>query len=183
MQTTQQLTQKFNSRFYTVRPDQHAYTQGGWRGCGYDSSIGVTEIAKVIKTVVKEKYPKVKLSVISSKYSGGQSLDINLMEAPFDVFNQPDASKLSGRDLTWGVEDAMKRWGYAIDKGNHGVNHYYIDNDYYITDDAKDLFNLIHEVCKYFNRDDSDSMTDYFDTNFYYSFGIGKWNKAFIKNN
>ena len=30
-----------------------------------------------------------------------------------------------------------------------------------------------------YNYDDSDSQTDYFDTNFYYSLAIGKWDKPF----
>lgn len=180
--TTTQLVEKFNNRFATVRPDNNSYSQNGWKGIGYDSSIGICEIAKVIRTAVKQKYPNVKISATTSKYSGGQSLSVNLMSAPFEVFATPDASKLRGADLTWGEADAMQRWTSTIESGHFGVNHYYLNESIYLTDEAKDFFKFINDICRFFNRDDSDAMTDYFDTNFYYSLGIGKWDKKFIKN-
>lgn len=181
--TPTQLLTKFNNRFATVRPERNSYSQNGWRGNGYDSSTDLCDIAKVIKLAVKQQFPKVKISARTSKYSGGQSLNVDLMEAPFAVFNQPDAAKLRGKDLTWGETDAMNRWHNIIHSGRHGVNHYYLNEDIYLTDEAKQVFKLINEICRFFNRDDSDAMTDYFDTNFYYSLGIGQYDKPVIIKN
>jgi hypothetical protein len=177
------LLDKFNNRTTTTRPDDRGYTDYAWRGNGSDLTGDVTAIAKVIRAAVKAKYPGVKLSVRTNKYSGGSNININLMSAPFDVFATPDATKLRGADLRWGLDDAMKQWDSIIDSGHFGVNHYYIDDSIYLTDAAKDFFNFINTLCLFFNRNDSDAMIDYFDTNFYYSLGVGKWDAPFIKTN
>lgn len=180
--TPAQLLEQFNNRFATVRPDHKGYTQHAWRGMGCDYSIDLCDIAKVIRLAVKQQFPGVKISARTSKYSMGQSLDVNLMESTFQVFATPDTSKLRGRDLTWGEQDAMDRWNRIIESGHMGVNHYYIDEDIYLTDEAKKFFKFINEICRYFNYDDSDAMTDYFSTNFYYSLGIGRWDRPVIVN-
>lgn len=182
MTQTTQLVQKFNNRFATKHADTKGYTPYAWKGNGYDSSIGIKEIAKVIRQVVKEQYPTVKTSVRISRYSMGQSLSVDLMEAPFEVFNQPDQNKLRPIDMTWGIEDAMQRWERLVQSGHMSVNQYYINDSIYLTDEAKKFFGLVRDICDYFNYDDSDAMTDYFSTNFYYSIGVGKWDKPFKKN-
>jgi len=67
----------------------------------------------------------------------------------------------------------------AIEKGHHDVNQYHFMTDEYLTDDAKAFFQFVIRATQAYNYDDSDSMIDYFDTNFYSHFAIGKWDKAF----
>lgn len=54
------------------------------------------------------------------------------------------------------------------------INHYYINDEALLNEKCKELVNAANEVILAFNKDDSNSMVDYFDTNFYYDIKI-KW--------
>ncbi|GAF85098.1 unnamed protein product, partial [marine sediment metagenome] len=58
--------------------------------------IKTTEQAKIIRTILKESFPKVKFSVRSDSYSGGSSIDVSWLDGPNK--NQVDSvlSMLSG---------------------------------------------------------------------------------------
>jgi hypothetical protein len=126
------------------------YTANGWKGNKYDSKLSVKEIAKIVREELKKKFPKCKFSVTSPHHS---SLDINLMSAPFE---------------------ALK-----VEGGQRSVNQYYIDRDEDITEEAREVMKYVKDFVQDYNFDDSDSMTDYFHTNFYLHLGIGKWDKHF----
>ena len=63
--------------------------------------------------------------------------------------------------------------GYILD-GNDKfrLNHFHIENDLRITKEAKEKYIFIQNVISSFNYDKSNSMVDYFDTNFYYDIDI-----------
>lgn len=130
------------------------YTGYGWEGSNYDSDLGIAEISKIVKSQLK-KIPDTKWSVRSKRFSGGRSLDVYLLEAPFEVFTD--------------------------DREYENVNYAWIDRQDELTDEAK---SLMKKVCKFvnsFNYDDSDSQIDYFNTNFYAHYSIGKWDRPFKK--
>lgn len=158
---------------------RNIYTSNGWVGAKHDSSLSVKDIAKIARDYVKKNYSDCKFSITSTH----NSLYITLMSAPFSPFATPDASKMKGDDFRYGVDDFIKNWTNAIARGCHGVNHYYIDDSKYLTDKAKAMFKDINKYVSAYNYDDSDAMTDYFDTNFYMNLAIGKWDKPFIKTN
>lgn len=132
------------------------YTPYGWKGENYDSRLSNKDIAIRIRTFLKMAFPKCRFSVTSDYYH----IYVVLMKADFNPFTSE----------------------FKPTRGNHiDVNHYHIDNDDRLTDYAKVMFNLINDfICSY-RYDDSDSMVDYFNTNFYYDLGIGKWDKDFVQ--
>lgn len=72
--------------------------------------------------------------------------------------------------------------------GCRGINHYYLTKENYGKHVKlfSDIIKIIHKApgtveggSEYFN--DSDSMTDYFHTAFYYTIQVGKWNKPYTQ--
>lgn len=168
----QELNAEFDSRFkvlsivgtQTAKTAQTAssfrsefYTQNGWKGQNYDIRLTTKEITKLIRDGLKLMFPTMKWSASFSSYSGGSSIHVALMEASFDPF----------------VYDEDRKHG-AIQ-----INQYHIDRDDRLTDRAKDTLQKANELIKSYRYDDSDIMTDYFDTNFYYSLDIGRYDRSF----
>ena len=158
---------------------RNLYTSTGWVGANHDSNLGVKDIAKMTRDYLKKNYSDCKFSVVKDH----NSINVALMSAPFNPFATPDVSVVSGHDARYGLDDFMKNWANSIAKGYHGVNHYYINDSRFLTDKAKVMFTSITKFMNGYNYDDSDAMTDYFDTNFYMNLAIGKWDKPFIKTN
>lgn len=136
----------------------------GYTGENYENSLDIKEIAKKIRTQLKREFPDCKFSVRIERYSGGCSLNISLMSAPFYA----------------GV-------------GYHQVNHYWlrrnidealgmtsvINNGKDISMDAAKVLLRASEIANSYNYDRSEIQSDYFDTNFYLHVEIGKWDKPF----
>lgn len=142
------------------------YTQNGWKGERYNGSLSTTEISKIIKTYCKEMYPTWKFSVTSEYYSGGSSIHVSVMEAPYYIFND-EAIK---NDTCWDID------GDEI----HLQLHHFNDRDKkFFVESAYLVMQDVYDFMQSYNYDDSDSMIDYFSTNFYSHFNIGKWNKGF----
>ena len=69
---------------------------------------------------------------------------------------------------------AEKQKDYEYNADSVQLNHYYINKEIMLNEKGKELVKVANTVILAFNRDDSNSMVDYFDTNFYYSINI-KW--------
>lgn len=115
-------------------------------GTKYDSTRDIKEIAKLVRQDIKAAVkagdlPKLKASVRISRYSMGQSLDVEIKEVDCPVAN-PDR-----------VADDLL--------GVHPPNHKLCTDEAYAVKDKVQV--LVDE----YNYDNSDSMTDYFDVNFY----------------
>lgn len=164
------------------------YTEWGWEGSRYNSSMSTTEISKAIKIYCKEKYPTWKFSVTSKYFAGGSSIDVSIMEAPEQIFDLGACRKAYTE-----YNDLRDTYGYT---GSRGLSinidkmfaedkvHWQLNsvNDRYREYFTEYGFSVLEDVYKFmqsYNYDDSDSMTDYFDCNFYDSLNIGKWNKGF----
>lgn len=123
---------------------------------------------KEVRKALKEKFGnKIKFSVCLREY---MEVDVSIMAS------EEDFSYLwKGKS-----EDA---YGYGY---NH-INHFHLDQ--YKDEHAK-LFKEIIEIMKTAPAkaeggrawyDNSDSMTDYFDTAFYLSLNVGKWDKPYVQ--
>lgn len=135
------------------------YTGYGWEGGKYrtNQNLSITEIAKEIRKELKAYFPKCIFSVVCQKYSGGRSLHINLMHAPFNPFINPESK-------------------------SEQFNHYCSDKESKIfTPNAVTAMKTVTRIANAFNFDDSDGMIDYSHTNFYLHLSVGKWDKPFIK--
>lgn len=109
------------------------------------------DIAKGLRQALKAKYQKYKVSVRSDV----RSIDVVLLEAPFEAITNNES--------------------YIQ------VNHFYIKDEVKerIHPLAGEFFNFVEEILNKDHYDNSDAMIDYFDTNFYKHYQVGKWDKPF----
>lgn len=156
------------------------YTRGAWEGSNYDSKLRTSDITKLIRNYIKTNYPDTKWSVTKRDYN---SVNVVLLSSKDDVFEKPEKSKLFSNGIVlrgyMTEEEAIGYWNRAIESGNHGVNQYYLENDYMLTKEAKAMFKDIVSFINSYNFDDSDSQIDYFHTNFYLNLSVGKWDKKY----
>lgn len=110
-----------------------------------------TEKARNIRNALKKEFPEIKFSV---RKEHSIALHVTLVKSP-----------------------------YFEDELHEGVNHYYIDDNYEDQPEARDVLKKIDETIRTVGEyyDKSDSMTDYFDTAFYYEIEIGTWDKPHVK--
>jgi DNA polymerase sigma len=152
------------------------YTENGWAGSRFNPNLPLRDIALMVRRYVKEVYPTWKFSVRTEYYSGGCSLHVALTEAPENIFidSRVKEAALSKRRLYGSDEEAIKCCQETVTSG-------YISNwdCYYkwMSDKAVTVLEDVENLVNSYRYNDSDSMIDYFDTNFYPFFDIGKWDK------
>jgi len=154
------------------------YTGYATQGKRYSNNLGIADIAKIIRKELKEKYPACTFSTTIQKYSGGQSLHLALMSAPFEVFNTEHKQDKNGNiytDRDYGYAQLNK---YQFKEYADGYN-----NGAYLTKEAYEVVRAAADLANSFNYDDSDAQIDYFHCNFYLNINIGKWDKPFAKIN
>lgn len=160
------------------------YTANGWQGERYDRNLTTKDIAKLIREYVKNAHPTYRFSITSDI----NSITIALTEYPVELTN-------SDLMLNYYHTDYHKRWSYVPSKGN-------IETDSMTQSDIEEWINyqvetancekrfsksdtwinpIIYEVLQdvknfmnSYNYDDTDSMIDYFDRNFYDYIEIGR---------
>jgi hypothetical protein len=124
----------------------YVYNEYRWRGHNYRGQSN-PEIIEILRHWIKETYPRYKFSV---RRDGYHSFYITLIHADFVAFT-PQAGNVVHLQ----------------------VNHYSIMSDERLTDRAKEVMHNVYEFVKSYHFDNSDSMTDYFHTNFYLNLSIG----------
>lgn len=185
-ETVQETAESTRRQFYT------AY---GWAGDNYTPGLSAKDLAVIVRKYLKEKYPTCKFSVTSGWATYTPTLDVTIMETPIDIFNREAWKK--GLELYHKYES--EGFGYynmpkdAIctdlekmereNEINIDINQFhFIDNPsskIFYSEFGYELIKDILLFVRSYKYDDSDSMIDYFDTNFFDSYGIGKWNKGY----
>ena len=133
----------------------------------------IKTIAKEVRQELVRQYPKCTWSVRIERFSGGQSLKVALLSAPFEAF---------AKDIDCNGNPIR---GYAQ------LNHYqfrdkYMQDDYLnngtpLTKEAWDCMATADRIANGNNWDNSDPQTDYFDVNYWLHLEIGNWDKPFVK--
>ncbi len=172
------------------------YTENGWEGSRYDSSLTTKDIAARVRAYVKEKYPTCKFSVRASS----NKLTVDLKEFSGKMYKTSEDLKKEGltehikttaydgeaiefdkykkeieemiRELRRNDLFNLDCWHdedliAVYDKAVEKNPRYAIKTEYF-----KNVIDDVEEFTKSYNYDDSDGMIDYFDTNFYF-FGVG----------
>lgn len=178
---------------YKAEP-RYNYTQGAWEGINYDKHLELKEIAKIIKKELKRIYPDFNFSLTSELYSGGQALHIYLMSGTRSVYESYENALQYAYEINAIYETDNGLTDYDIQLNNDKkkylkkhienleslqINQYYIEREYTLTEEARNMLKTAKLLADSFNYNDSDSMIDYFDTNFYLHLNVGKWNKPF----
>lgn len=129
------------------------YTQNGWKGDNYRSDRSTKEIAKILREYVKRVYPDHKFSITTEYFSGGSSINVALMAAPYEALRDGSTHR--------------------------GMNQFAMKEDPVFAPRAVEVMRNVNRLIKSYRYDDSDGMIDYFNTNFYYDLSVGRWNKPF----
>lgn len=128
------------------------YTANGWAGSNYDSKLSTKEIAAKVRVFAKKNFPGFKFSVRSEWSMYTDSMCIELKEGTCIPFVEGSRSAERGYMSTMST---VKGWEDEL---------------------TPEMFKVLDAVMTYassFRYDDSDSMQDYFDTNFYLSIKVG----------
>lgn len=165
------------------------YTGHGWEGKNYDGTLDIKEVSKHLKSQLKKEYPKCKFSIQIERYSMGQSLNVSLMEAPFEAI-------INKGSIVNNEFVSIEEQGHKFEKYAQ-LNEYRFSDPYkdesacarctpdgwnngaILTQEGWDCMKRAGELASSFNFNDSDGMIDYFHTNFYLHLYIGKWDKPF----
>lgn len=160
------------------------YTANGWQGERYDRSLTTKDIAKLIREYVKNAHPTYRFSITSDI----NSITIALTEYPVELTN-------SDLMLNYYHTDYHKRWSYVPSKGNietvsmtqsdieEWINYQvetancekkFSKSDTWINPVVYGVLQDVKNFMNSYNYDDTDSMTDYFDRNFYDYMEIGR---------
>ena len=151
------------------------------------NKYNTTDIAKWIRQTFKAVYPDIKFSVRTSLYAGGSSIAVTILEnnrtrilKTFDeVTPQEICSVMSGRGDN--EEEAKAFIKQQINSEYHQVNQFHIDSSWHWTEEGKKLLTEIMGIIDKYNHDNSDSMTDYFDVNYYVDFNLGDYDKPYVE--
>ena len=177
----------------------------GWKGKNLDFSRDIKDIAKIIRSQFKKKFPGYKISARISRFSGGQSLDVVVWMHTSDLMSKEDYIQMYVNN-PMEFADYNGRMGYIDEIGHyHWVDAYQFfnnksddelyqffsaqyDNTIKEYSEGSNTYPTIHytsaesapiplinsEPLDYlrslidsFNYDNSNSMVDYFDVNFY----------------
>jgi len=141
------------------------YTGHGSQGHKYDKDLALADIAKAIRAEFKTEFPGYKFSVRQQWYSGGCSLHVSLMAAPFAAI----------RDGSSYVQ--VNQYGFR----NEYDDTHDRERERQLTREAWDCMKKVYEISNAYNFDDSDGMIDYFHTNYYLHLNVGGWDKPFIQ--
>jgi len=169
---------------------QEFYTQHGWKGSNYNSNLTIKDIAAIVRDYVRKAHSDYRFS-ITSDYC---RISVTLMEHPVELVNYEVMKKE--------VENEHQRWTTPvyvgdtvlqstlytekqiekivqeeIQKANYQQLNSYLRGLEWMNPAVLEVLQDIKKLLASYNYDDSDSMIDYFDTNFYVDFNIGKSGK------
>ena len=128
------------------------YTQNGFKGSNYEMGRSTKECAQAIRAYLKKAYPDCKFSVTTHYASMCSSISVCLMSGPYAALKTKD------------------HWD---------LNQYHLERDTELTAWGKAVMIDVNDCIRSYHFSDCDGMIDYFDVNFYYSIGVGKWDKPY----
>lgn len=192
-----------------IKPMDNSYSGRGWKGVNSDKHLSTSEQAKAITSAMKEKYSDVKISRKSDVYSGGSSIDFNIMSSDKDMYiSDSDIDKLGDEQLfntditrgygferwandnidnyktdhTYSVDDVKKYAKETLNNIKSHENQNVRGNEWYLSDYGKKVVSDLNKEANSYTYDDSDAMTDYFNHGTYMNVSIGKWDKPYQVN-
>lgn len=148
------------------------YTGYKWTGAAYDraKNMPLKEIAMLIRQELQIRMEGWRFSVKTDYFSGGKSLDVKILDLPYNPFT-PEYNEALANDQD-----------FQEDRGPYGKKMF---TEQYDKDKQK-----VKTIVEQYRMDDSDGMIDYSHTNFYCSVDldtdaiIGKYhpnNKQYLR--
>jgi len=162
------------------------YTMFGWEGSNHDWKRTLKEVAQIVRSYVKEKYPTYKFSVRTSYASMCQELHVELKESPveiykpFDELSMDDFSEIANRLYYWDGEKKCDFLNSSTDEKKKIIEESNSCYAYILNDATKAVIEDVDTFVKSYNYEDCDGMIDYFNVDFYY-FGCCRNNGSSVK--
>lgn len=147
-------------------------------------SMDIKDVASDIRLQLKKEFPYCKFSITIERYSMGQSMTIALMEAPFTGVIAKREGEYVGGVMVSSMVGEFDQYAqinkYTLSKTTDEYEKdKIVNNGSFISKEARNCLKRAYELSLEYNYNNSDTMTDYFDVNFYLSLAIGKYNKPF----
>ncbi len=162
------------------------------QGSNYDSNLSTTDIAKKLRTYVKENYPEYKFSITSKYFSGGSEIKVILKDTPVELTNfetmkayiekySDNFNRIWDEDLHtytsyYGLDEEGKN--RFVEKQlrvmpGHSISRHNLDEQLeWMTPEAKKVMKDVVLQLESYNFDHSDSQSDYYHVNFWSDYGI-----------
>ena len=163
------------------------YTVNGWQGERYDRNLSKKDIAKLIREYVKNAYPTYRFSITSDV----DSITIALTEYPVDLTNSelmlkyyhtnyhqrrsyvPSKGTIETSSMT---QSDIEEWiNYQLETAH--CEQKFSKSDTWLNPVVYAVLKDVQDFMNSYNYNDTDSMEDYFDRNFYDYVQIGKGDK------
>lgn len=162
------------------------YTEFGWEGNSHSWDRSLKEVAQIVRTYVKEKYPTYKFSVRTSYASMCQELHVDLKESPIEIYKTFE--ELTGDDKHCLINKMEHNWLFKLTSWNDNelkseFERIWNENgNFYkcLNEVTKSVIEDVDAFVKSYNYQDCDGMIDYFHVDFYY-FGCAQNNGKNIK--
>lgn len=148
-----------------------------YRGKNYDKTLQTKDIAAIVRAHCKKRWPGVKFSVTSNH----SHIDIAILAGPFSPWADINAPELAQEIAFRKAENRFFDPEEIIRRGNVQVNHYGINENILLSKTAKAILSDVCDLTQSYNYDNSDISTDYFDTRFYLSLEIGRFDRPFVQ--
>jgi hypothetical protein len=132
-------------------------------------------IAKEVRQSLHKQYPSCTWQVRISRFSGGQSLSVSLLSAPFEAFARDTDHAGNPQRGYAQLNHYQFREIYGRGKGE------YLNNGNYLTKEAWDCMTKADRIANKDNWNNSRPEEDYFDVNYWLDLNIGEWDKPFRK--
>ena len=106
--------------------------------------LDITDLSKMIKSELKEKYPDCKFNIKCERFSMGQSINVSIVDINFNPF----------------TKEALENIKNNVDIINYNNAEKY--NEKYVS-----FIYDVKKITEQYNYDNSDSVTDYSDVRYY----------------
>lgn len=162
------------------------YTEFGWEGSNHSWNRSLKEVAQIVRSYVKEKYPTYKFSVRTSYASMCQELHVTLQESPIEVYKTfEELTETDKRNL---IRKMEHNWLFTLNCWNDEelkaeFERIWSENgNFYkcLNEATQAVIEDVDAFVKSYNYEDCDGMIDYFHVDFYY-FGCAQNNGINIK--
>ena len=150
--------------------------------------LSLKEVAAEIRKQFKAEFPGCTLSVRTEYYANGQSLHLSLMKSDKQIkqttLSDDAIYNYSSLWNSYTPEQLRHMQGKEYHQLNHHVEEEYNpdvwNNGVFLTEYGHAVVGRIVKIANQYNWDNSDSMIDYFDVNFYVHLNLGTYEKPFI---
>lgn len=115
-----------------------------------------TQLTAEIREKLKKEFPDLTFSVTKDEFANGRSITVAWVKGfnPFSNDNFKDERYLQ-------------------------INHFYIDSDERLNEQAKKVLNKVSDIANFRNWNESDPMSDYSRVNYYFHLYVGKPDKKY----